>query len=156
MINQALHTLDLMLLLMGTPDTVTATCENRRLAGVIEVEDTASALFRYADGRLFSFFATNCSGADFPVQMVLRTEDKKTITLTSATLSVNGESSAFSHDKTEGGKRVWGNGHEALIADFYASIRENRPFAVNGEEGARVIRAILAMYRSHGKEIPLA
>ncbi|MBQ8173975.1 MAG: Gfo/Idh/MocA family oxidoreductase [Clostridia bacterium] len=155
MINQALHTLDLMLLLMGDPDTVQATCENRRLSGVIEVEDTASALFRYADGRMFNFYASNANAADFPVEMVLRTADKRTLTLTGATLAVDGEAASFSHGKIEGGKSEWGNGHEALISDFYSCIRENRPFPINGKEGARVVRAILGMYRSNSEEIPL-
>lgn len=155
MINQALHTLDLMLLFMGDPDTVQATCENRRLLGKIEVEDTASALFRYADGRMFNFYASNANAADFPVEMVLRTADERTLTLTSATLSVDGQALSFNHAKSKGGKSVWGNGHEMLIADFYDCIRENRPFPINGREGARVVRAILSMYRSNGKEIPV-
>jgi len=71
MINQALHTLDLLIWMMGAPDTVTATCENRHLDGVIEVEDTASALFRYDDGRSFNFYATTAGGADMPVQITL-------------------------------------------------------------------------------------
>ncbi len=155
MINQALHTLDLMLLFMGDPDTVQATCENRRLAGKIEVEDTASALFRYADGRMFNFYASNANAADFPVEMVLRTADEKTLTLTGTTLSVDGQALSFHHAKSEGGKSVWGNGHEMLISDFYDCIRENRPFPINGREGARVVRAILAMYKSNSREISL-
>ena len=155
MINQALHTLDLMLLLMGDPETVEATCENRRLKGVIEVEDTASALFRYGDGRMFNFYATNANSADFPVEMVIRTVGKHILTLTSATLTVDGQAASFSYGKTEGGKGVWGNGHEALISDFYSCIEQDRPFPIDGKEGARVVRAILGMYRSQSKEIPL-
>lgn len=155
MINQALHTLDLVLWFMGTPKTVQADIATRRLAGVIEVEDTASALFRYEDGRMFNFYAATASGADFPVQVMLETADRKKITVANDLLSVNGEVVSFAQDIDHGGKHVWGDGHTALVADFYDAIENDRPFAIDGEQGAGVVRAILAMYRSKGEEVAL-
>lgn len=156
MINQALHTLDLMLWFMGMPDTVIAETETRRLAGVIEVEDTASALFRYADGRMFNFYASTASGADFPVQTMVETQEGKKITAMNDLLAVNGEVLPFAVDIDHGGKHVWGDGHATLVSDFYDCIQSARPFPIDGQEGAKVVRAILAMYRSHGKETPLS
>ena len=45
MINQAIHTLDLLQWICGMPVCVTAHVSNDSLQGIIEVEDTASALF---------------------------------------------------------------------------------------------------------------
>ena len=156
MINQALHTLDLMLWFMGMPESVIATTENRHLSGVIEVEDTASALFRYADGRVFSFFATTASGADFPVQVMLRAADGTRIVAANDTLTVNGEIRPSPAGTLRYGKDVWGDGHAALVADYYRHLEEGRPFPIGTEAGAGVLRAILAMYRSHGREVRLA
>lgn len=156
MINQALHTLDLLIWFMGMPDSVIAEIETRRLAGVIEVEDTASALFRYADGRMFNFYASNASGADFPVQVMVENAEGKKITAMNDLLAVNGEIQPFAMDVDHGGKSVWGAGHASLVGDFYDCIQNERPFPINGQEGAKVVRAILAMYRSHGKETPLS
>lgn len=156
MINQALHTLDLLLWLMGQPDSVQADLANRHLPGVIEVEDTASALFRYADGRCFNFFATTASRADMPVQLMLATQGGQTIVAANDTLTVNGAIRPSDSGSTRYGKEVWGDGHAKLVADFYTCIREGRPFAINGREGGRVVRAILAMYRSAGREVALS
>jgi predicted dehydrogenase len=152
MINQALHTLDLLLWMIGQPDTVQADVENRHLSGVIEVEDTASALFRYADGRCFNFFATTASGADMPVQVMVTTKGGQTVVAANDTITVNGAIRPSDSGDIRYGKDVWGDGHAKLVADFYTCIGENRPFAIDGREGARVVRAILAMYRSRGTE----
>ena len=156
MINQALHTLDLLLWLMGQPDTVQASIENRHLSGVIEVEDTASALFRFADGRAFTFYATTASAADFPVQVMVATRGGQTIVAANDTITINGEIRPSDSGDIRYGKDVWGDGHAKLVKDFYTCIAENRPFAIDGREGARVVRAILAMYRSQGKEETLS
>ena len=154
MINQALHTLDLLIWMMGMPDSVRATCENRHLEGIIEVEDTASALFSYEDGRRFNFFATTAGGCDMPVQVTL-TGNGHTVTATPDTLTVDGHAVEKEGGHAKIGKDVWGDGHAKLVADFYRSVEDDTPFAIDGEEGAKVVRAILAMYRSHGKETPL-
>ncbi len=154
MINQALHTLDLLLWIMGMPDTVIASTENRHLNGEIEVEDTASALFRFRDGRSFNFFATTAGGADMPVQITV-CGNGHTITATPDTLTCDGNVQHTAAGKPIG-KTVWGDGHADLVADFYDAIRSARPFAIDGAEAAKVVRAILAMYRSAGREVPLS
>ena len=57
MINQAIHTLDLLQWICGMPEYVTAHVSNDSLKGVIEVEDTASALFECKGGKRINFFA---------------------------------------------------------------------------------------------------
>lgn len=153
MINQALHTLDLLLCVMGDPVSVVATTENRHLGGKIEVEDTASARFLTADGRSFSFFATTGGGADFPVQLMVKTAAGDTVVAANDTLTVNGEIRPSESGTVRYGKDVWGDGHAHLVADFYDAVAHGRHFAIDGAEGARVVRAILAMYRSGGKEV---
>ena len=51
------------------------------------------------------------------------------------------------------GKACYGSGHGALIADFYEKLKAGEPFPVNGEEGARSVKLILAAYRSSGAEV---
>ena len=46
------------------------------------------------------------------------------------------------------GKACYGSGHGALIADFYDCVASGRPFAIDGCEAAKVVRLILAAYRS--------
>ena len=54
-----------------------------------------------------------------------------------------------------GGKVCYGNGHAALIADFYDCISTGRPFSINATEAAKATRLILAAYRSNGVKIDI-
>ena len=147
MINQALHTLDLLQWLCGMPVTVTAHLYNDHLAGEIEVEDTAAGLFRLPDGRSFHLFATTACAGDFPAQIQLITRTGHRYFADNTSLTCDGEPLAGEKCATAG-KTVWGSGHCRLIADFYRCLAAGQRFPIDGEEGARVVRLILAMYES--------
>ena len=152
MINQALHTLDLLQWLCGMPKFVTAHCSNDTHTGVIEVEDTASAVFETEKG-CFNFFATTSCGASFPAQVSLRTAEKETLLATGRTFVCNGR--AEDCGAAAVGKEVWGSGHERLIAHFYDCLQKGSPFPIDGQEAAKVVRMVLAMYRSKGRRIAI-
>jgi len=153
MINQALHTLDIMQWLCGMPDYVTAHISNDHLKGVIEVEDTASALFEYKDAPSFNFFATTSADADFSVMMRLRLKNNDTINAENKLITRNGQ--VVSHTTTEEvlGKSVWGMGHKILIRDFYKCLSDGTPFRLGLDEAEKVVRLILSMYKSNGERI---
>ena len=46
------------------------------------------------------------------------------------------------------GKLCWGSGHSALIRDFYDAVRNNRPFAIDSDEGGKAIELLLSVYKS--------
>lgn len=152
LINQALHTLDIMQWVCGMPTHVTAHVSNDFLKNEIEVEDTAACTFEGENGIRWQFFATTSGTADFPVQLNLRLASGELVEAQNHQFTVDHR--ILSGDDDAGaGKWVWGNGHEALIADFYRHVRENQPFWLNGAEGAKVVRLILAAYRSDGKRV---
>ncbi len=153
MINQALHTLDLLQWTVGMPESVTAHIFNDHLKNEIEVEDTATAIFKTADGRIFNLFATTACGVDFPAQLHVRLADKTRLYADNRTILKNGEP-VFVEDtgKNAIGKAVWGRGHALLIADFYRCVRKGVPFPIDAAEGGKVIRLILSMYESNGKK----
>lgn len=147
MINQALHTLDLLQWLCGMPAEVTAHLSNDHLAGEIEVEDTATGRFRLPGGGCFHLFATTACAESFPAQIQLITRAGHRYFADNATLTCDGEPLAGERCATAG-KSVWGNGHCRLIADFYRCLAAGQRFPIDGEEGGRVVRLILAMYES--------
>ncbi len=154
LINQALHTLDLMQWIFGMPTAVTAHLSNDFHKGEIEVEDTAVCTFEGDHDVRWQFFATTAATADFPITICVRLASGELVEAMNHQFTVD-HRLLSGEDDTGSGKWVWGNGHEALIADFYDSIRNGRPFWINGEEGAKVIRLILAAYRSDHKRIPI-
>ena len=150
LINQALHTLDLMNWFFGEAKEAVANCSNFSLQGEIEVEDTVSARF-YGDVG-YSFFATNASAGDMSVEINFKVEGQEQVTVLPHAVYSGGKV-LFSAESIPGyGKAVYGNGHSKLIGDFYNAIKENRPFAVNGEEAASVMRMIWAVYESKGEK----
>ena len=153
MMNQALHTLDLLQLICGMPESVTATIGNHSLKGVIEEEDTAFGLFKVNDTTNFIMNATNTSHHSFAVNFAVSTTDSDEIYFFGNNLIINGEYTKTEDKKPEHGKAVYGNSHQRLIADFYDCLQEGREFPVGLSEARKVIELILAMYESNGEHI---
>ena len=152
LINQALHTLDLMQYFCGEPNQVVASVSNLTLQNVIEVEDTASALFT-GKGN-FAFFATNGSKADFVPEVMLYTKDGP-IRIMGNYVVQNGELKNFNSDIKIYGKGCYGTGHGRLFAHFYECVEKGEKFPIDGEEGSKVVKMILAVYESNGNRIDI-
>ncbi len=153
LINQALHTLDLMQWFCGMPESVVATVGNFSLKNVIEVEDTANILCKGSQN--FSFFATNAGGCDMAPQIVLKLKSGEDIVVYPQKLYIAGEKVCDEEIEKYAGKCCYGNGHKKLFADFYDCLAADKKFEINGAEAAKVIKIILATYRSKGEEIQL-
>lgn len=153
LINQALHTFDLMMWLCGMPDGVAAIKDNLTMRGEIEVEDTiAIRCFGQTD---FSFYATVGSGADMPVQMSFKLASGENVLVLPKLVIVGDHVIAREDLNRSFGKECYGDGHIRLIDDFYQCIKENTPFALNGAEAAKVVRMILGAYQSKGEMVKL-
>ena len=155
MINQALHTLDLMQWICGFPKSVIAHAHNDLLKGVIEVEDTATACFECDNGVRFNFFATNTATSDLPVQIQIKLNNGDKFQAQKDLLHLNHQQMGMADQAKTEGKSVWGDGHKALIADFYQCIHTKKHFEIDVEEAGKVIRMILAVYRSNGNRIEI-
>ena len=155
LINQALHTLDLLQWFCGMPETVTGNVFNHTLGGVIDVEDGTFGVYSYADGRRFVLASTNACNDCFPVNIALRTE-KKSLQMTDEYLIEDGKMLETRDDFPVPAKKEWGNGHLRLISDFYRCLGQKEKFPIDFYEGSKVVRLILALYASDGKPIALA
>ena len=147
LINQAIHTLDLLQWFCGMPEKVYANVSNLTLTDTIEVEDTATLICRKEDGTGFNLFATNASNVGFPVELVLRTETQ-TIRIISNKVMIDNELILLKGNDKIYGKKNYGSGHKSLIEDFYDCVQHCRPFPINGTEGAKSITVISKAYRS--------
>lgn len=152
LINQALHTLDLMQWLCGMPRALAATTSNMTLNDSIEVEDTASIICR--GGGSFNFYATVGAACDMPVEITLRAEGEL-IKLMPDYAVIGNRMEKYEFGRHRRGKECYGSGHEALISDFYDCIATGRRFDIDGAEGAKVIRLILAAYKSGGEWVDI-
>ena len=151
LINQALHTLDLLQWLLGMPYSVCASVSNLTLKNQIEVEDMASLLCRGKENS-FVFFATNGAFASFQVEIVIQTDDG-IIRTRPGKVTVNDECIVLKDMAQEYGKKCYGRGHTWLINDFYDCVKTGRKFLIDGSEAVKAVKIVLAAYSSKGLEV---
>ncbi len=151
-VNQAIHTQDLMRYLIGSDTaSVTAHTFNDHLKGVIEVEDTVNALFTYENGVTALFNATTAFADNLPVMIdIICKRATLRIEGNNAYIIILGKAKKLHLKNKESfiGKSYWGNGHKALIKDFYNCINEGRKFPIDAYEGGKAVEEFLAVYKS--------
>jgi UDP-N-acetyl-2-amino-2-deoxyglucuronate dehydrogenase len=152
LINQAIHTLDLMEWLLGDVVRVRGHAGRYALDGAIDVEDTAHALFEHAGGARSVIFATVTNVVNAPVMIEIVTE--RAVLLIRGDLTVTytgGRVETVAERRPGGGGRAyWGASHELLIADFYDRLADPEPFWIGPAEGARSLHLVKQIYRQHG------
>lgn len=156
LINQAIHTLDLMLRYLGEPVEVQAGMANRHLKGIIETEDTIEAFMSFENGERACFYASTAYAADAPVILELQFE-KGSITVidNQIILKENGLTPQIhTIEEPEGmGKSYWGSGHLSCIKDFYRALERKERFQ-NDLEGVRTtMQTMIRIYESAGRKV---
>ena len=150
LINQSIHTLDLMTYLLGKPERVTATSANFHLKGVIDEEDTVNAFLEYGD-KTAIFFATTANCKDSPIILDIFCE-KGTLRIEGNSLKITypDNTSTFKDYATRlpSGKACWGTSHTLLIKDYYNSITGNSTFPVTLESTIPSFETMMAVYDS--------
>ncbi len=155
MINQAIHTIDLLCYFLGIPKEICATKANHTLKGVIDVEDTCEGVIEFEGGIRGNFYATNAF-KNYDAQTVLILTENHKIEIRNFELFVDGikhdleKDSASSH-----GKACYGNGHKYLIDSFYSSVFDGSPSPVTAESAQYSLRILLAAYDSNDRYIPV-
>lgn len=151
LINQTIHTLDLLQWFGGEITSVKGSITTDVLEDVIEVEDTAHACIDFATNVRGLFYGTNAYLENSPVELELVFE-KGTLTLRRDYLYLwkDGKESLVCQpifSPTEG-KSYWGTGHKRLIEDFYDHIFSGRKFWLDGSEGIKALELVKAIYSS--------
>lgn len=149
LINQAVHTLDLMDYLGGGVEAVKAQMANFSLGG-IEVEDTFTAHLDFG-GFTGVFFATNAYATNSSVQLEMVFE-KGSVRYMDSRLYLDGET-ICEDAKAQYGKSYWGSGHQQLFENFYDKGEYFSPHDITN-----TMLTMFSMYESakeNGKEIKI-
>ncbi len=141
LINQSLHTLDLMIYLAGNVESVQASMHNYTLRNIIETEDTVEACLQLENNVRGLFYATNTYAIDSDPEIeivgtnaIARYAYKK--------LTLNG--TLVAEDAlTTNGKTYWGNGHTELFKDYYENEHFFTPYDVKN-----TMHTVFAIYES--------
>lgn len=156
LINQAIHTLDLVQWLVGDVSDVHGRVAAHKFADVTDVEDTAEALFSHADGVQTSFYATLTVPANRPVELELDCENAYVTLRDGLTVAWrDGRVERFEERRaSSGGRAYWGVSHELLIRDFYGRVADPEPFWIGPDEAMKSLRLLKAIYASSVAETP--
>lgn len=154
LINQAIHTLDLMQYFVGAiPKTLNAvTSQIGEIMPGVEVEDSAMARMDFPNDVYGFYTSTNVAGTNYPVEVVVRCE-KADYYLRGTELlrecSDREDAVCVSRDrKFTGEKFYYGMSHSLMIQAFYDAIEGKDAPIVPVEEGLASLRMIDAIFRS--------
>ena len=158
LLNQAIHTLDLLQWYLGEVSDVRGQASRLALPDPIEVEDTACLQLRHTGGAGSIFYASNGYLDNAPVsleiltaQATLRLDTDLTVNYLDGTVEVTAESQVGS-----GEKAYWGLSHGLLIDDFYRQVRAGQPFWIDAVEAMKTLRIVTAVYDQSPALSPIA
>ncbi|MGL5313222.1 MAG: Gfo/Idh/MocA family protein [Peptostreptococcaceae bacterium] len=143
MINQAIHTLDLMQLLGGEIVSIKGNIDNF-LDYDIEVEDTVNAMINFENGAKGVFFATIANATNSSVELEVILEKGMFIIRDSKLYrQVDGELIELAEDeKLSGAKHYYGASHAKLIDRYYDCLLSNSTDYINIEDAIPSIKII--------------
>ncbi|SIR31208.1 Gfo/Idh/MocA family protein [Halanaerobium kushneri] len=145
LINQAIHTLDLMQWFVGPVKAIKGNVDTRVLNEIIEVEDTAEATLYFENGAVGIFYATNTFSQNSPVEIVIDCGKGSLRLFDDQLLITDNKESKSIINTTSGGKykSYWGNSHYKLIKTFYQDIIAGYyTETVNATEGLKTLELI--------------
>lgn len=157
LMNQGIHIIDLLLWFMGDPVEVHGFADSRHRS--VEIEDTAGAVLRFANGAVATITATVAADPGFPHRLevygtnggiqiegesVLRwgLADKSKATVEPWPVATEQVDPGMAGDP----RGISTSGHIAILKDFIAGINRGEDPVIDGAEGRRSLAAILAVY----------
>ncbi|MFD0828965.1 Gfo/Idh/MocA family protein [Neobacillus sp. M.A.Huq-85] len=147
MINQSIHTLDLMQLLGGELESIRGSIDQLLDYG-IEVEDTANAHIKFTNGATGLFFATNTNAENSSVELEVILEKEK-FTIKDSILTRGQYKEVLMEDtKMPGSKFYYGASHMKLINQFYSCIANDTQDYVHVKDALTSMKMIDAIRKS--------
>lgn len=163
LINQGIHTIDLLLAIMGEVESVFG--KVRTVSHQIEGEDLGVGLVSFKNGALGTVEGSTAIVPGYPERLEIFGTRGSVILEGGKILAwdvpdMERPKPAAPEEKASGAADPMAIGHQlhkVQIADFLQAIRADRPPAVTGEEGRRALALIQKIYESSrsGQEVKL-
>ena len=153
LINQAIHTLDLLQWFAGEIESISGSYGTYLYNDIIEVEDTATMMINFKNNIRGILFATNNNVINSPISMEF-VFDKGILELSDSKLFLkhNNKTEYLCEDIAATGKKAyWGLGHEMLISRFYDAIINNTEDYIHAREAAQTIEILEKFYQNANK-----
>jgi predicted dehydrogenase len=169
LINQSIHAIDLLQWFMGPVKEVTAFCDTLAHER-IDVEDTAVAALRFANGALGVVVGATSAYPGFLKRIeisgsrgsaILEEQDITYWRFDPPDPKDKNVLERFTERRSGGGGAadpagISHVGHRKQFEDFLAAIAEDRPPLVDAQEGIKSLEIILAIYASSAERRPVS
>src|SRR5882724_10500381 len=154
LINQGVHTVDLLLWLLG--DVVRVQARTATQLHKIEAEDTAAAILEFASGALGVFHATTAAYPGYPRRVEITGTEGTVILEHDRIIAANLRNAAAAIESAPLDENLSSStatvsdfrGHQSVLEDFLKAIQQNRAPACDGIEGRRSLALIEIIYRA--------
>lgn len=155
-IDQAIHSIDLVNWLIDDEvESVSCSMANRGHK-IVKVEDSAEGLITYKNGVKYGFYCMNNYACDEPIRIKLCCEKGKvTFGYDDAVIEYADGSKEEVHSRAnaeiyDGGKDYWGFQHIRQIAQFYDACLKGVQPEISGEEALKTHKLIMEIYKKGG------
>ena len=146
LINQAIHTIDLLIWLLGEPKSIIGSAKNYLHREVSGVEDTADMLLEYNGVNAMLYATLNNSSDDAPLIEIFG--ENMSLHISGSTIRIvykDGFEETINDDENIPGKDYWGSGHRKLISSFYECLDNGEKFPIGLGDCSGAVRAISAV-----------
>lgn len=150
-IDQAIHSIDLVRYLMGCDVQSIEGHIARRVLTSIEVEDEADAAITFENGAVYAFSACNYYVKNSPIRIELSGEKGRCL-LTESAMEIALEGQApyqvLPQAVVNGGESYWGAYHSVQLHDFYQKLAEGKPVPIDPADATKTLEVVLGLYTS--------
>lgn len=152
LINQAIHTIDLLHWLLGGITEVSGHAATRVYGDLIEVEDTAEMTLWHGPDVRSVLYGTTGHVANAPVTLDIIAEHGQ-LAIRGDLLVTSADGSTRTVREREiatGGRSYWGVSHQVLIEDFYRRLDDPEPFWLCPAEAMNSLAVLKTVYAQSG------
>src|SRR5713226_6402246 len=155
LINQAIHTVDLLLWLLG--DVLRVQARTATILHKIEAEDTAVANLEFANGAVGTLLATTAAYPGYPRRLEITGTEGTVILEHDRIIAADLRSPppdfaaitpGDSNQSASSAAVTDISGHKAILEDFLHAIANNTQPICNGREGRRSLALVASIYHS--------
>lgn len=155
-IDQAIHSIDLVRYLMGCEVKTVQGHIARRILTSIEVEDEADAAITFENGAVYAFSACNYYKKNSPIRIeILGEKGRALLTESDMEIALDGQKSYHvlpPKGANLAGEAYWGSYHTVQVRDFYEKLAAGEPVPVDPRDAKKTLELVLAIYRSAKEE----
>lgn len=152
LINQAIHTIDLLCIFLGKPKKVQATVSKMRHCDEVEVEDTCAVIIDFENAKSANLIVTTAYDGHDTTTLHIETKNN-IIEIRNSELYLNSKKIEIKDTATYLGKKCYGNSHIPLIEKFYEALRNDSEVPISLASSMDAMQIVFGAYKSNLKAV---